>query len=88
MTSNIKTLYDILVSWVTKFDFIDTCTVGLCKESGHLLIVFYCEGGFHCEYVTTQYELENMESDVLDCLEHYIMDKVEREYKIQEVGEE
>lgn len=88
MSSNIETIYDILTTWITKFDFVETVTVGLTREGGMLMVVFHCEGYMKLEHIITQYEMENMTSEVLESLEHYLFDKLERHYKIQEVGEE
>lgn len=86
--SNIETIYDTLTTWITKFDFVETVTVGLTRDGGMMLIVFHCEGDIKLEHIITQYEMENMTSEVLGSVEHYLFEKLEREYKIQEVGEE
>lgn len=87
MKSNIETLYDVLVSWCTKFDFIETCTVGIHAKTGMMMITIHC-GNLEIDHIITQYEMENMGSEVLESIEHYLFEKLERQFKIQEVGEE
>lgn len=88
MTSNIETIYDILTAWATKFEFIQTVTVGFDVESGAIMICISCGDDLRLHHTISKFEMENLDGTLFNYLENKIFEKFEREFKIATVGEE
>jgi len=87
--TNLETLYDILTVWFSRFEGTDGVTISF-NNLGMKITVYwvYPDSDKLC---TAQYSItkEEMEQGVnFDDMEEHIMNEIERQHMVWEVGEE
>lgn len=85
--SNLESVYDVLVSWLNRFDFIDTVAVGINME-GTMLISITCIGNHIYSFQIPSQEMLNTKFEAFSYMESRLFYELERQYKLAEVGEE